>query len=134
MNSSERLGVSPVASSLTGVFNQRSGALFPRARTLGCVVYLTPQLFLPVYLHSDVGLLAPRGTCYLAESSLPGHPSPRLLPVWRNVSSFTPWLWYFPTVQFSVSSGYFLFLNLSSFWLCEEAQCIYLRLHLGWKF
>ena len=24
-------------------------------------------------------------------------------------------------------------LLLSLFWLCEEAQCVYLRLHLGWK-
>ena len=23
-------------------------------------------------------------------------------------------------------------LLLSSFWLCDEAQCVYLRLHLGW--
>ena len=22
---------------------------------------------------------------------------------------------------------------MSFFWLCEEAQCVYLRLHLGWK-
>ena len=31
--------------------------------------------------------------------------------------------------------GWFLFLNLSLsfFWLCEEAQCVYLRLHLAWK-
>ena len=38
-------------------------------------------------------------------------------------------------VQFSVSSGCFLFLNLllSFFRLCKEAQCIYLHLHLGRK-
>ena len=28
----------------------------------------------------------------------------------------------------------FVFKLLLSFWLCEEAQCVYLRLHLGWKF
>ena len=29
---------------------------------------------------------------------------------------------------------FFLFFNLLlSFWLCKEAQCVYLRLHLGWK-
>ena len=28
---------------------------------------------------------------------------------------------------------FFVFKLLSFFWLCEEAQCIYLRLHLGWK-
>ena len=29
---------------------------------------------------------------------------------------------------------FFVFkLLLSFFWLCEEAQCVYLHLHLGWK-
>ena len=68
------------------------------------------------------------------KSSLPSCLSPPLLPVWMNVSSSTPWLSDFHTVQFSVSSGCFFFLNLLSFfWLCEEAQCVYLHLHLGWK-
>ena len=68
------------------------------------------------------------------ESSLPGCPSPPLLPVWMNVSSLTPWLSDFHTIWFSVSSGCFLFLNfLSFFWLCEEAKCVYLCLHLGQK-
>ena len=50
-----------------------------------------------------------------------------------NVSSLTPWLSDFHTVQFSVSSGCFIVfkLLLSFFWLCEEAQCVYLCLHLG---
>ena len=48
--------------------------------------------------------------CY--ESSPPGCPSPPLLLVWMNVCSLTPWLLDFHTVQFSVSSGCFLFLNL----------------------
>ena len=75
-------------------------------------------------------------SCRLAAHPLhPGCPSLPLLPVWMNVSSLTTWLWDFHTVQFSGSSGWFLFLNLllSFFWLCEEAQCVYLRLHLGWK-
>ena len=75
-------------------------------------------------------------SCRLATSPLgPGFPSRPLLLVWMNVSSLTPWLSDFHTVRFSVSSGYFLFLNLllSFLWLCKEAQCIYLRLHLGWQ-
>ena len=64
--------------------------------------------------------------------------SPPLLPVWMNVSFFfflSPCLLDFHAVRFSVSSGYFLFLYLwLSFWLGEEAQCVYLCLHLGWKF
>ena len=52
-----------------------------------------------------------------------------------NVSPLPPWLSDSHTVRFSGSSGYFLFLNLllSFFWLCEEAKCIYLHLHLGQK-
>ena len=69
------------------------------------------------------------------ESFLPWLPSAHLLPLWMNVSSLTPWLSDFHTVQFSGSSSCFLFLNLllSFFWLCEEVKCIYLCLHLGWK-
>ena len=69
------------------------------------------------------------------ESPLPSCPSPPILLVWMNVSSLTPWLLDFHTVRFSVSSGCFLFLNLllSFFWLCEEAQCVYLHLYLGQK-
>ena len=48
---------------------------------------------------------------------------------------FFKWLSDFHTVRFSGSSGWFLFLNLllSFFWLCEEAQCVYLHLQLGQK-
>ena len=61
-----------------------------------------------------------------------GCPSPPLIPVWMNVSSLILWLLEFHTVRFSDRSGYFLFLNLLSFfWLFEEAKCIYLCLHLG---
>ena len=62
-------------------------------------------------------------------------PSLPLLLVWMDVSSLTPWLLGFHTVWFSVSSGCLLFLNLllSFFWLCEEAQCVYLCLRLGRK-
>ncbi|KAF6084317.1 hypothetical protein HJG60_008593 [Phyllostomus discolor] len=51
--------------------------------------------------------------CHLpyCNPSLPGHPTLPLLPVWMNVSSLTPWLLDSHTVQFSVSSGCFLFLN-----------------------
>ena len=74
-------------------------------------------------------------SCRLAESPLqPDCPPPPLLLVWMNVSSLSPWLLDFHTVRFFGTYGCFLFLNLlSSFWLCEEAWCIYLRLHL-WKF
>ena len=118
-------------------------ALFVSTGTLGCTVYLVSQLFLLVYLHANVGWLhlsaatLPTPVLQLLlchKSSRPSCPSPPLLLVWMNVSSLTAWLLDFHTVQFSVSSGCFLFLNLLPFfWLCEEAQCVYLHLHLSWK-
>ena len=55
--------------------------------------------------------------------------------VWMNVSSLSPRLSDFHTILFSVSSVFlFVFkLLLSFFWLCEEAQCVYLCLHLGFS-
>ena len=99
-----RLGVSPAASTPTGVCSQRfEASSFPRWSP-GLRVCFTPQLFLGVYLHVEVGppVLQPPPH---RETSPPGCPSlPRLL-VWVSVSSLTPWLSDFHTVRFSVSSG-----------------------------
>ena len=69
----------------------------------------------------------------LAVSPLhPSCPSPPLLSIWMNVSFLNPWLSDFYTVQFSVSSGcLFVFKLVVVLLLVEEAQCIYLWLHLG---
>ena len=136
-NSPVRLGVSPTAASTpTGVFNRWFEALFPLTGALGCVVCLTSQLCLPVYLHVNVGPPTPPAAaspglpatafptpvlqlppCH--KSSPPSCPSLPLLPVWMNVSSLTPWLSDFHTVQFSDSSGCFLFLNC-----CPSFGCV----------
>ena len=93
-------------------------------------------------LTSQLQLCPPRSTIchltgsasrYLSASPLcPGCPSPPLLLVWMSVSSLSPWLSDFHIVWFSVSSGcFFVFkLLLSFFWLCEEAQCVFLHFHL----
>ena len=119
MNSPVCLGVSPAAASTpTGVFNQWFEALFPCAGALGCVVCCPvhqllprwPAAALPAQFHS----LPSRWVHQLPpcrKSSPPGCPSPPLLPVWVSVSSLSPWLSDFHTVQFSVSSGCYLFLN-----------------------
>ena len=161
MTSPVKLGVSPAAASTPmGVFNQRFEALFPCAGALSCMVCFAPPPFLLVYLCTNVGPqglpattlwglpvaawpallhnLPPHLVCQLSpchESSPPRCPSLPLLPLWMNVSSLSPWLLDFYTVRFSVGSGcFFVFkLLLSFFWLCEEAQCVYLRLHLGRK-
>ena len=134
MNSPVRLGVSPAAASTpTGVFSQRFEALFTCAGALGCVVCLAPELFLPGLsarecrtAWSTSHCLATSPLCLAARL----HP-----PTSLDVSSLPPWLSDFHTVRFSGRSGCFLFLNLllSFFWLCEEAQCVYLHLYLGQK-
>ena len=119
VNSLLRLGVSP-ATSTPQVFSVRGfEALFLLAGTLGCADYLAPQLFLPVYLHSNVGLPSPQSTTLRGlsaaalpalvlqlppclESSPPSCPSLPFLPVWMNVSSLIPWLSDFHTVFLSV--------------------------------
>ena len=106
---------------------------------LGFVVCLTPQLFLPVYPHANVGSLASTLPTQSSSHSLVvftlclGWLSP---PVWMNVSSLTPnslvvglpyssILWQFLLLFF------FLSLFLSFFCLCKETKCIFLYLHLG---
>ena len=120
-------GVSPVATSTpTGVFSLRLWGFISLHWNPGLCGNLTPQLFLPVYLHTNVGLpclpaAALPGLPATAfptpvpqplpcrESSPPGCPSPSLLPVWMNVSSLTLWLSDFHTVRFAGSSGCFCF-------------------------
>ena len=64
-NSPVRLGISPATTILTGFYSQRFwGFIFPcvPTGTLCFMVCLTPQLFLPVYLHANVGLPSPPAT------------------------------------------------------------------------
>ena len=150
-NSPVRLGVSPTAaSSPMGVFTQRFEALFPCAGALGCVICFTPPLFLLVYLYSNVGPQGLPATSWpvpfhnppprwvhqplpCRQSSLPGCPSPPLLLVWMNDFSLTSCRLPYSSI-FCPFWLFFVFkLLLSFFWLCEEAQCVYLRLHLGQK-
>ena len=58
--------------------------------------------------------------CFAAHSLLCGCLSQPLLLVWMNISSLTPWSLDFHTVQFSGSSGCFLFLN----WLLSFFGCV----------
>ena len=99
-------------------------------QSISCCLAGQVQLCLPC---STIRHLARSASCRLATSPLcPSCPSAPLLLVWMNVSSLSPWSSDFCVVQFSVSSGcFFVFKLLSFFWLCEEAHCVYLSLHLG---
>ena len=123
-----RLGVSSTAASTpTGVYNQRFEALFPCTGTLGCVVcHPVHQLLphrpaapLPILLHNPPPHWV-RQPPPCSESSLPCCLSPPFLPVWVSVSSLSPWWLDFHAVQFSGSSGCFLFLNC----FCPSLGCV----------
>ena len=135
-----------------GVFNHRFEALFPHTGALGCAVCFAPLPFLPVYLCVNVGpqsLLAaawpvpfhnlPPSWVHqpppCRESSLPR------LPISAPPTGLDECFFFiFLVVRLPYSSIFcqfwlfFVFkLLLSFFWLCEEVQCVYLRLHLGRK-
>ena len=154
-----RLEVSPAAvSTPTGVFNQRFEDLLPSTGALGCGVCFAPPLFLPVYLCANVGpQCLPATTLWgLLAAAWPAlfhNPPPRWVYQPPCCESSPPQLpistpptgldecFFFNSlvVRLPYSSIFcqfwlfFVFKWLLSFWLCEEAQCVYLRLHLGQK-
>ena len=124
MDSPVRLGV-PSTTAIPQCFITRGfEALFPCTGTLSCTVYLTPAPVVPPSLSAcECGTVQSASrhliwstsglppcppwslTTALGKSSPPSCLSPPLLLAWMNVSSLTPWLSDFHTVQFSVSSG-----------------------------
>ena len=147
-NSPVRLGVSPAASTPTGVFNQWCEALFPHAGTLDCAVcHLVHQLLpcwpaaaLPTPLHNPQ-LRWVRQPPPCRESSLPSCLSPPDCPVSAPPTGLDECFFFISLVvrlpYSSIFCQFWLFfafnLLLSFFWLCGEAQCVYLCLHLARK-
>ena len=133
-------------------------ALFPCTRTLGCEVCLIPQLLLPVYLPETVGL-NPQSTAWLGPQSAAWLVLPAAtLPAIYSLAHPVPPATALPQVLFAPPTGLdecfffnslvvglpyssifwqlwlsLVFKLLSFFWLCEEAQCVHLHLHLGRK-
>ena len=133
-NSPVRLGVSPAAAlTPTGVFNQRFEALFPCAGALGCMVCFSPRCcsrFICAQMWGHRGCQTP--PCH--ESSPPWQPisaSPTGLDECFFFISLVDRLPY--SSVFHQFWLFFVFKLLLSFWLYEEAQCVYLHLHLGWR-
>ena len=135
-NSHVRLGVSPAAASTpTGVFSQRFEALFPHAGALGCVVCFSTQLFLLVYLHSHVGLPPPLAAAlpWVLSAQLPISAPPTSLDGCVFFNSLVVRLPY-SLIFYQFWSFFDFKLLLYFFWLCEEAQYVYLLFHLGQKY
>ena len=120
-----RLGVSPAAAPTpTGAFNQRFEALFPCAGALGYSVCFAPRL--SVHACGAAGSASGQTAC-------PVRPTLRqsrscmfifyLLGVGLPCRLIFCQFWLF-----------FVFKLLSFFWLCKEAQCVYLCLHLSDKY
>ena len=132
MNSPVRLGVSPAASStLTGFYSQRFWGILSLCWNPGLHGLSCSQLFLLVYLHTNVVLPCLPGTALLCVLStwLPVSTPPTSLDECFFFNSLVVGLPYRSIFwQF-----WFLNLLLSFFWLYKEAQCVYLRLHLGRK-
>ena len=110
-------------------------ALFPHTGALGCAVCLPPQFFFLVYLNTNVGppICQPLPRC---KSSLPQLPVSTPHTSLDECSSLIPWLSEFHTINvvwYSGSSGYFFVCKfvVVFLWVCEEAKCIYVCLHLG---
>ena len=103
---------------------------------------LTPYLFLPVYLHVNVGLPSLQAT---ASPSPPAAALLQVLSTWLPISTplagldecffFNSLVVGLPYTSIFCQFWLFLFVNLllSLFWLYEVAQCVYLCLHLGGK-
>ena len=143
MNSPVRLGVSPAAASTPmGVFNQWFEASFPHAGILCCAVCCLVHQLLPQLPASALPtpLLNPP-PCWVRQ--LP--PSCESSPTWLPISAPPNGLdecFFFVSLAVglpynSIFCQFWLFfvfkLLLSFFWLCEDAQCVYLCLHLGQK-
>ena len=128
MNSPVRLGVSPAAfSSPTGVFSQWFEALFPCPGTLGCVVCHWVHQLLPCPPWSSSHRLA-----QVLSAQLPVSTPPTGLDECVFFNSLVVGLPY--SSIFCQFLLFFVFkLSLSFFWLCKDAQCVYLCLHLGQK-
>ena len=125
-----RLGISPAAAPTpTGCFNHMSEALFPPRWSPG-LLRLLPGL--SVHECGDAGSASGQTACPVCPTprqprSRHGHGSPvcpgaRLRPSYQSRCMF---LFYLLGVRLPCHSIF------CQFWLCEEAQCVYLRPHLG---
>ena len=146
-NSPLRLGVSPAGTSTpTGVFNRGLRLYFlklepwvawstalPRCSSLSIYVQMwgcgSASCCTACPVHSTIH--------HLAGST--SQSSPPWLPISAPPTGLDECFFFIslvvglPCVWIFCQLWLFFVFKLSSFWLCEEVQCVYLSLHLGWK-
>ena len=106
-NSPVRLGVSTASTTTTGFYSQRFWGFISPSWNLGlCGLSHSPVVPLS-FSACKFGAIWSSSHHPAMHPHCPGFPSPPLLLILMNVSSLTPWLLDFHTVQFSGSSGYF---------------------------
>ena len=138
-----RLGVSPAATSTpTGVFDQWFEALFPHTGTLDCEVCQPGPPAAVSLVSCSFAHPTPQSATSLGPlAAALEHFLSAQLPVSDPPTSLDECFFFISLVvrlpYSSIFCEFWLFfvfkLLLSFFWLCEEAQCVYLCLHLGRK-
>ena len=130
-----RLGVSPAAAPTSmGIFNQRFEALFPWAGALGWAVCFASRRLssLSVRECGAAGSVSAWTACAVCPTlrqsrSRHSHVSPLHAGAHLRPSYRSGWMFIF----YFLGVGPPCLSILCQFWLCEEAQCVYLRRHLG---
>ena len=134
LNCPVRLGVSIASSSPTDFFSQRFTCFISPHQSPG-LHGLSRSPVVPSGLPTHKCGTARSTSQHLTWSSScpPSSPAPPLLQIWMNGFFFNSLVVRLPYSSIFCQFWCFLFLNLllSFFWLCREAQCIYLCLHLG---
>ena len=142
VNSPVRLGVSPAASTPTGVFSQRFwGFISPCWNPGLCGLSHSPFVPPGLSTHKCGAAHSPSQHLFWSSSclsqvltTLAVCLSLLLIVVWMNISSFKSLVVRLPYSSiFWQFWLFFAFKLVSFFWLCKEEKRIYLCLHLGWK-
>ena len=109
-------------------------ALFPWTGTLSCAVYLSPPLFLKVYLHVNVGLPGPPATTlpWVLSTRLPISAPPTGLDECFFFNSLVVRLPY-SSIFWQFCLVFVFKFVVVLFLVVRGGTVVYLCLHLGWK-
>ena len=133
MDSPVRMEVSLTTATPTGFTPRVFESFFPCTGTVDAQVCLAPQLFLPAYLHANVGnLVCQLPHCH--ESSSPWLPISAPPTSLYECFFFNSLVFGLPSILIFLQFWLFLFLNwlLAFFWLFEEVNEVFLSTPPSW--